>query len=63
MSLQERVMKKVLSVLVTASLLCNVNYTFANSETEAIKQQLADLKRNYEQRIKALEARLNDNGK
>ncbi|WP_428086649.1 hypothetical protein [Candidatus Thioglobus sp.] len=43
--------------VITAAIL-NSNLAFANSETDTIKQQLDALKKDYEQRIQMLEARL-----
>lgn len=49
--------KALLTAAITATIL-NSNLVFADSETETIKQQLDALKKDYEQRIQALEARL-----
>jgi hypothetical protein len=51
--------KALLTAVITATIL-NSNMVFADGETEAIhiKQQLDALKKGYEQRIQALEARL-----
>ncbi len=53
-------MNKALSMVAMTILLFNANQVFASSEVDAIKQQLADLKKDYEQRIKTLEARLTE---
>ncbi len=48
--------KTLLMAAITATLF-NSNMVFAESETDSIKQQLDALKKDYEQRIQALEAR------
>ncbi|MBL4679909.1 MAG: carbohydrate porin [Pseudomonadales bacterium] len=49
--------KALVTAAITATIL-NSSLVFAESETESIKQQLNALKKDYEQRIHALEARL-----
>lgn len=49
--------KRLLMAAITAALL-NSNMVFAESETDSIKPQLDALKKEYEQRIQTLEARL-----
>ena len=51
-------MHKILLTAAISAALFNSTLVFANSETDAIKQQLDALKKDYEQRIQALELRL-----
>ena len=53
-------MKKTPLAVAMATLLFNAPCVFANSDVEAIKQQLHELKASYEQRIKTLESRLSE---
>ncbi|WP_369177381.1 hypothetical protein [Candidatus Thiodubiliella endoseptemdiera] len=54
----EILMRKILLSVAIATTLFNSTFVFANSETEAIKQQLDTLKKDYERRIQTLEVRL-----
>ena len=51
-------MHKALFMAAITAMLLNSNMVFAESETKSIKQQLDVLKKDYEQRIQALESRL-----